>query len=138
MRLLSLCAVFVALACGGSESTTPTSITGSYALKTVSGQSLPATLAAFGGTTGQDVITGGTFLVNADGTWTIKLNASSVGRGSGLATRDCCYGGAWTQSGSAITLQANPANEWTGTSVVVSNSTLIYAERGYVMVFGKT
>lgn len=136
-------AIFVVLcmamtACDSSKPTdVSTAVSGTYTLRTINGGALPATLPAFGGAGGQDIVTSGSFDARADHTWTMTLNATSSGRTTNQ-TRDCCYTGVWTQSGNTLSLQANPVNSWTGNSGTISGSTLIYTERGFVFVFQKT
>ena len=138
-RALSIAWVVLAVACSSNDGTGTDiggSASGTYALQSVNG-SLPATLSAFGGTGGTDVISAGVFTLNANGTWTLTLNASSSGRGA-VPTRDCCYTGTWIQSGNSIALVATPTNTWTGSSALINGSALNYTERGFVFVFRKS
>lgn len=137
-RGITLVAFLGLVACSDKGTTdVNTSVTGTYALQTINGSSLPTTLSSFGGAGGQDVIQSGTFALKADGTWTFTLNATSSGR-QATVTRDCCYSGTWTQGGTTVTLQPSVANSWTGPNATVSGNNLTYAERGFVFVFKKS
>lgn len=130
--------LLVAAGCSAKDPTSSSDgVTGTYSLQSVDGMQLPATVAAFGGPGGQDLITSGTFIIKPDRTWTMDFKATSSGRADNVPTREGFYAGTWTQEGNALTLQPSEPNPWTGTTASVSGSHVTYIERGHDFIFAK-
>jgi hypothetical protein len=88
------------LACGG-DSTGPEAIEGTYALKTMAGQSLPVTVLE--DETGKYEITAGSVTLTAPNAFTLSLTFRQTS-GTDVNTLTSDVDGTWTRSGDSVTL----------------------------------
>jgi hypothetical protein len=104
MRKLLLVTSVLLAACGGSDSTSPSSadVTGSYALWTVNGSPLPFTFQS-GATT--VVVTEDMLTVASDGSWSQTAGYRQIINGQ-ASTGTTTDGGTWVRAGSAVTLSS--------------------------------
>jgi hypothetical protein len=100
----TLAAAIPLLVAGCSDSpTAPSSIEGSYSLRTVNGQSVPVTVAQMGADRAD--ITGGSLTLNNDGTFTGQLEFRFVFSGI-RANQSESLSGTWTADGNTVTLSS--------------------------------
>src|SRR5512143_4101235 len=107
------------LACG--DSTSPETIDGTYALRTINGQTLPVVLQQ--DATSKNEVTAGAITVGPGTAWTISLTVrSTLGADVSLFTNTLA--GTWTRSGEKVTLTATGGESETA---VLSGRTLTLA-----------
>lgn len=121
---------------GGS--TTPTNVAGTYTLTLVNGAALPGTTEIIAGG-GRVEITGGTFVLRDNKTYTETLNTRTVAAGGGATTSTQTENGSYALNGSTVifTLPATasePAFSYEGT---ISGSTLTYVFAGTAITYAK-
>jgi hypothetical protein len=110
----------------GSDSTSPSSIAGTYNLQTIDGQSLPVVVFEVG--TDKVEITAGFMLLNSDQTFSESVSSRITD--VAIVTTDVeATTGSWTLSGSDITFTATAGNNAGDTFVgSISGNTLTFVE----------
>lgn len=126
-----------AMACGGADSPTtptPTSITGTYTLRTVNGSPLPFVVPD-GGAAKIEIVDG-TLTVNDGGGWTESGHLRSTLNGKATASASSFVGGAgfYTLSGTAITLSGSNGGPFSGS---VSSGAVTVAVGIYLYAYAK-
>ncbi len=112
-------------ACGG-DSTSPSSIAGTYNLQTIDGQSLPVVIFEVG--TDKVEVTAGFMLLNSDQTYSESVSFR-ITDGAIVTTDVEATTGSWTLSGSAITFTALAGNNAGDTFLgSISGNTLTFIE----------
>ena len=118
-------------ACGG-DSTSPSSVAGTYNLQTIDGQSLPFVIFQDGAD--KNEVMSGFERLNSDGTFSQSMTFRLT-EGGQVSTETETADGSWRQSESAITLTyGGSVGTLTGS---LSGNTLTLVEQGLVLVFRK-
>jgi hypothetical protein len=111
--LISIMSLALAIGCGGSDTTAPTTELGTYALVNVNGQAVPYTLA--GTSSGTVVIQSGSITLAAVGTalqYTAIVSGTANGIGPMVLATD---GGTYTRSGSSLSFTSVLGVQYGGT-----------------------
>ena len=136
-RLISLVGIvlsLVVLACGGSDSTSPTpiSLAGTWNLSTVNGSALPFTLQA---SNPKIELLNDQIIASAGGTFTETFNYRVTGSTGQVTTEPGTDSGTWTVNGTAVSFRfASDGSTGTGT---VSGNTFTVAQSGFSSVYIK-
>lgn len=130
VRLVLTAAVFAG--CGGDSATGPGSITGTYELQTVDGDPLPYVVVQIGADRLE--ITGGRITLNADNTFSDRLEFRLVEDGETTDPDPETVTGTYQASGSSVTL-TYPGGETS--TVTVSGGTLTQSVEGITFVYRK-
>ena len=116
----------------GDESTSPSSIAGTYNLLTIDGLNLPVTVIQVD--VGTVEVMSGFERLNTDGTFSESLTLRTTEDGQ-VSTKVATDGGSWTQSGPAIAFTYGGSGDtFTGS---VSGDRLTITQEGVVFVFRK-
>ena len=127
LALLALGALtFLGTGCGDDDPSGPRGVTGSYTLRTVNGQNVPATVYE-----GSDLgfqlkveVLSGRITLNSNGTFQdVTTVRQTIGTGPS-STDDFTTSGTWVQSGSTLTL-TDPTEDETYTLTVQGDGSLV-------------
>jgi len=124
LGIAAVTAVAAAAACGGDGATGPTSPVGSYALSTVNGMALPATVLSDTGFT--VAISDGSLSVQADGKFVVGMTSTWTieGHPSVFVAADT---GTWTQAGGRLVFtyvdSTTQTGAWQRDRITVTDST---------------
>jgi hypothetical protein len=123
-HVLAAVAIFV-VACGGDKATGPSTVVGSYTLRTVNGVTLPATY--YQDDVERDQFFAGTISLAADHSWTgsLSVDATAIPSGTSLFHGAVPISGTYSLNASSITItDAGHSLTLTGT---VSGGTMTLA-----------
>jgi hypothetical protein len=126
-RILFALSLFLLTSAGtcDDDPASPDSVVGTYALASIDGDALPASIGA--GTQDARTVTAGSMTLNANNTFSFS-ETSSAGTDA--------VSGTWTLSGSTITFDPSEPGDTNATAVVSGNTLSLTTEEG-VMVFNK-
>jgi heat shock protein HslJ len=127
MKKFLAAALVVLAAC--SDSTGPNAVVGAYALASINGQGLPQIIAEDATTTVE--VTGGLVTLNADGTFTDRIDFR-ITDDTGVSTDSDTAFGTYTVSGNNITFHADDGSTY---SMARSGGTLTQSEPGITLVY---
>ena len=100
-----------ALGCGGDDGVGPKTIPGTYALVSINGDNVPATIVQVGNDKYE--ITSGTFTLNANGTFS-NTHSDRTTEGGNVSTDTWTCTGVWSQSGNSISLVESESTDCGG------------------------
>jgi hypothetical protein len=104
LRLAVITVLALTAACGDSATSPNGSVTGTFSLRTVNGNSLPVVLVQNG--QGTVTVTDDRLTIADGGTWS-EVGTFRVVQNGLTSTQTLADGGTWFQSGSSIVLQSN-------------------------------
>lgn len=133
--LLLACCVALAVACGGSDSTSPgaVSVVGAYQLKTVNGASLPALISQT--SSGKVEVLDDLFTLNADHTYSEVGHLRGTSSNGTVTTSPESDVGTYSSANGSVLFTSTAGSGTTNASV--NGNTLTIIESGFTLVYSK-